>query len=71
MISEYQKFIHKSRYAKYLDDQKSRDSGEETVERYIDVCQHRTSTKLDLVRDAIVSMDVRPSMRCLMTSGKA
>lgn len=71
MISEYQKFIHKSRYAKYLDDQKRRETWEETVERYTNFFQERTSINLDRVRDAIISMDVMPSMRCLMTSGKA
>ena len=71
MISEYQKFIHKSRYAKYLDDQKRRETWEETVERYTNFFQNRTSINLDRVRDAIISMDVMPSMRCLMTSGKA
>ena len=33
-ISEYQQFIHKSRYARYLDSEKRRETWEETVERY-------------------------------------
>lgn len=70
-MNEYQKFIHKSRYAKYLDEQKRRETWEETVERYVDFFQNRTSINLDRVRDAIINMDVMPSMRCMMTSGKA
>ena len=70
-MNEYQKFIHKSRYAKYLDEQKRRETWEETVERYVDFFQSRTSTNLSDVRDAIVNMDVMPSMRCMMTAGKA
>ena len=70
-MNEYQKFIHKSRYAKYLDEQKRRETWEETVERYVDFFQNRTSINLGPVRDAIINMDVMPSMRCMMTAGKA
>ncbi len=70
-MNEYQKFIHKSRYAKYLDEQKRRETWEETVGRYVDFFQSRTSANLSDVRDAIVNMDVMPSMRCMMTAGKA
>ena len=34
-MNDYQSFIHKSRYARYLDDVKRRESWEETVSRYI------------------------------------
>ena len=70
-MNEYQKFIHKSRYAKYLDDQKRRETWEETVERYTNFFQERTGINLDNIRDAITNMEVMPSMRCLMTAGKA
>lgn len=70
-MNEYQKFIHKSRYAKYLDSEKRRETWEETVGRYVDFFQERTGMNLDKVRKAIVDMEVMPSMRCLMTAGKA
>ena len=33
-MNEYQKFIHKSRYARYLDREGRRETWEETVNRY-------------------------------------
>lgn len=70
-MNEYQKFIHKSRYAKYLDSHKRRETWEETVDRYISFFSERTGEDLRKARESIVNMEVMPSMRCLMTSGKA
>jgi ribonucleoside-diphosphate reductase alpha chain len=70
-MNEYQKFIHKSRYAKYLDSEKRRESWEETVTRYIDFFEQRSDINLSKVKKAIIDMDVMPSMRCLMTAGEA
>ena len=73
-MNDYQSFIHKSRYARYIDDEKRRETWEETVQRYIDFFQDRCDLPKDVsleLFNSIVSMDVMPSMRSLMTSGKA
>ncbi len=75
--TQYQKFIHLSRYARWSDDLQKRETWEETVNRYIDfMCDDQCKgqidddTKNDL-REAILNLEVMPSMRCLMTAGKA
>jgi len=70
--TDYQSFIHKSRYAKYFED-KGRESWDETVERYTKNIIGKlvdTVTRKEL-ETAILSLDVMPSMRSLMTAGKA
>lgn len=73
MKTDLQKYIHKSRYARYLEKEKRRESWEETVARYCDYFKDKYSEKFPykLVYDAIVNMEVMPSMRALMTAGKA
>jgi len=71
--TDYQAFIHKSRYARYFDG-KGRESFDETVERYMEnlvypVAGKDTYTKD--IADAILSLEVMPSMRALMTAGPA
>ena len=73
-MNDYQSFIHKSRYARYIDDEKRRETWEETVHRYVDFFQDRCDLPKDIsleLFNSIVNMDVMPSMRSLMTSGKA
>jgi len=67
-MNEYQKFIHKSRYARYLDTEGRRETWEETVQRYCDFWEKPLP---DEVRQAILDMEIMPSMRALMTSGQA
>ena len=70
--TDYQSFIHKSRYAKYIEG-KGRESWDETVERYTKNIIGKlvdTVTRKEL-ETAILSLDVMPSMRSLMTAGKA
>lgn len=73
MKTDLQKYIHKSRYARYLEKEKRRESWEETVARYCDYFKEKFPEKFPykLIYDAIVNMEVMPSMRALMTSGKA
>jgi len=71
-ITPYQQFIHKSRYARYLPDQQRRESWEETIGRYIDFFDTRLDRNhLERFESLIVRMEVMPSMRALMTAGKA
>jgi ribonucleoside-diphosphate reductase alpha chain len=72
--TDYQSFIHKSRYARWLDTEGRRETWHETVSRYVDlVCETKgmdTDTREELY-DAIVSLQVMPSMRAMMTAGPA
>ena len=73
-MDQYQQFIHKSRYARWLSDENRRETWEETVQRYVDFCVNRgqiddkTAKK---IYNAIYNLEVMPSMRCLMTAGEA
>jgi ribonucleoside-diphosphate reductase alpha chain len=75
--SLYQDFIHLSRYARWLDDAKRRESWEETVGRYLDfMCDVQCKGKVpkehkEELRKALLHLEVMPSMRCMMTAGKA
>jgi ribonucleoside-diphosphate reductase alpha chain len=71
--TDYQSFIHTSRYARWLEKENRRENWSETVERYLD---NVVEGKVDGVtagdiRDAIMSLSVAPSMRSLMTAGPA
>lgn len=75
-ISPYQQFIHKSRYARWIEEKSRRENWDETVHRYIEFFTPRIpksdreqiSTELE---KAILHMDVMPSMRAMMTAGPA
>jgi len=73
----YQQFIHKSRYARWIDGEERRENWDETVDRYMDFMQSQVedkcNVKVDLgeVREAVLSLQVMPSMRAMMTSGPA
>ena len=79
-MNTYSQFIAKSRYARYLEDQQRREDWSESVQRYIDFmvnhleAEHghvvETPTKLK-VQEAIEKLEVMPSMRAIMTAGKA
>ena len=70
--TDYQNFIHKSRYAKYFDG-KGRESWPETVGRFIDNIVRTKVDKetSDILEEAILSNEVEPSMRAMMTAGPA
>lgn len=75
----YQQYIHKSRYARYLPEQKRREHWNETVSRYVDFIlgQAKENQGKDLshlksiLEEAIVDLKVMPSMRAVMTAGEA
>lgn len=70
--TDYQKYIFKSRYARYLEKEDRREEWEETVQRYIDFFTERAKgLSLEEVKEAILNYEVMPSMRSLMTAGKA
>jgi ribonucleoside-triphosphate reductase len=75
----YQQYIYLSRYSRWLPEQKRRETWPETVKRYFDFFQEQLQEnhKHDItpyrkeVEDAVLSLKVMPSMRCLMTAGEA
>ena len=73
-MDQYQQFIHKSRYARWIPEKNRRESWHETVNRYVDFWKDRgqidEKTALKLF-NAIHNLEVMPSMRCMMTAGVA
>lgn len=71
-MNDYSRYIALSRYARYLDDVKRRETWEETVQRYCDYFADRSPDfPKERVYNAISSLNTMPSMRALMTAGKA
>ena len=73
--TDYQTFIATSRYARWLPEEGRRENWGETVERYIENIVEpllkNDSAEIDLIRQHILSLQVMPSMRSLMTAGAA
>jgi ribonucleoside-triphosphate reductase len=72
--TDYQSFIHKSRYARWLDKEGRRETWGETVSRYMENIVYPvagTDTYIKEIEEAILSLEVMPSMRSLMTAGPA
>ena len=76
----YQQYIAKSRYSRFLQDSKRRENWNETVDRYMAFMKdqlyrtHKYNIPSDIYRDlseAIKNLEVVPSMRSIMTAGKA
>lgn len=79
-MSLYSSFIHQSRYARWLPDEGRRETWKETVARYFDFFEEHLKTECDYtvpsatrkrLERAVLSRDVMPSMRALMTAGPA
>ena len=79
-MTPYNTFIAKSRYSRYLDDKGRREHWSETVTRYFDFMSSHLSTKHNYeltselrnkLEQAVVALDVVPSMRAIMTAGPA
>ena len=74
--TDYQSFIHKSRYARWIQDAGRRETWDETVGRYIDNVVRRVlpdslhNLALEC-EQAILGLEVAPSMRAMMTAGPA
>jgi len=80
--TNYQQFIHLSRYARWNEEHQRRETWEETVTRYFDffgkqIVQNTKLNKVDYavirstLQKAVLSLDVMPSMRALMSAGNA
>lgn len=72
MQTDFSTYIHKSRYARWIDSKGRRETWEETVTRYCDFWSARYSAfPYKDIHAAILNMEVMPSMRALMTAGPA
>lgn len=68
-----QEYVHKSRYARWIDSEQRRETWEETVQRYVAYFagkfpEHYPSQE---IFNSIVNLKTMPSMRALMTAGPA
>lgn len=76
----YSQFISKSRYSRFLPEQGRREHWDETVDRYFNFLFNHldknyewspnNDLRLELI-NAVKNLDVMPSMRAIMTAGKA
>jgi len=77
-MNSYQQLIAKSRYARYLPEQKRRENWDETSTRWVDFFKEQLKDKIDtqdtiwdILGTSINSLSVLPSMRSIMTAGEA
>ena len=74
-MNDYQRFIAYSRYARWKDEEGRRENWDEVVSRYCDwMACHIGMIDDQLwteIEQAILNLEVMPSMRCLMTAGPA
>lgn len=72
--TDYQAFIHTSRYARWLEKEGRRETWGETVQRYMENVVYPKAgddSYINQMRDAILSLEIMPSMRAMMTAGPA
>ena len=82
--SVYQTIVAKSRYARYIPEENRRETYEETVDRLIKYLYDKTHLTKEVthggeiddpiyeeIREALLNLEVMPSMRLLMTAGDA
>ena len=82
--TDYQSFIATSRYARWLEEEGRRENWEETVDRYMENVVQKVLTKetgglltekslaiYGQIEDAILGLEIMPSMRAVMTAGPA
>jgi len=76
----YQEFIHLSRYSRWLPDKNRRETWPETVGRYFDFFSEHLEEEMGYkvsqkeraeLENAVLNLEVMPSMRALMTAGPA
>lgn len=80
-MTPYQTYIYTSKYARWLEEEKRRETWTETVDRYVlNVVEESLSQHIEEdewlplageIREAILNLEVLPSMRALMTAGNA
>lgn len=77
MNTDYQLFVAKSRYARWLEDKGRRENWEETVDRFMmNVILPKLSrgpgyAVYESIKQSILNLEVMPSMRAMMSAGAA
>ena len=80
--TNYQQFIHLSRYARWNEDKKRRETWDETVARYFNFFEKHLKENHNLdnttwtairshLEENVLNLNIMPSMRALMSAGKA
>ena len=78
--TNYQSFIHMSRYSRWLEEEERRETWEETTDRYLSFITDNlkenysysiSGKELGELRDGMLNLKVLGSMRALMTAGPA
>ena len=78
--TNYQSFIHMSRYSRWLEEEQRRETWEETIDRYLsfmvnhlrhDYTYDLFGEELTEIRNSMLNLEVLGSMRALMTAGPA
>jgi len=78
--TNYQQFIHLSRYARWNEELNRRENWQETVKRYFDFFEkhlkknnnYKLTKKLRKeLEEAVLNLEIMPSMRALMSAGRA
>jgi ribonucleoside-diphosphate reductase alpha chain len=77
--TQYQTYIHLSRYARWLEADNRRETWDESVDRYFDFFQEhiKKNNNYDIakerkaLRKSVINLETMPSMRALMTAGPA
>lgn len=82
--SLYQQIIAYSRYARFIPEKNRRETWEETVDRLINYLKNKTKLSINVthggevdhpvyeeLREAILNLEIMPSMRLMMTAGEA
>ena len=70
----YQDVIALSRYARFIPEKNRRETWDETVDRLVTYLETKTpelKKELKEVKEAVLNLEVMPSMRLLMTAGEA
>lgn len=73
-LDDYQQYIMLSKYARFLDNENRRETWEEVVGRWIDFFSTKCTDiniPFNILRDNILDFNILPSMRGVMTAGKA
>lgn len=72
--SIYQEVIHQSRYARFIPEKNRRETWQETVDRLINYLIQKAPElhkEMPSIKEAVLNLEVMPSMRLLMTAGEA
>lgn len=67
-----QEYVHKSRYARWIDKEQRRENWDETVQRYVTYMDNKfPHYPVAEIYESILNLQTMPSMRAMMTAGPA